>query len=120
MISKDHRVRTIWAYVDSLDFKPLYHKIQAVEGVTGHDAVDPKRLMALWMLATVDGVSNARRRTAAERAAMEKKQRANRRCKNSTVERAAEERQQPRDALQHYRSGSAHHEDGRWRTPPGR
>jgi transposase len=60
MIPKDHRVRAIWAYVDSLDLKPLYRKIQAVEGGAGRDAVDPKILLALWMLATVEGVSSAR------------------------------------------------------------
>jgi transposase len=60
LIPKDHRVRAIWAYVDSLDLKPLYRKIQAVEGGAGRDAVDPKILMALWMLATVEGVSSAR------------------------------------------------------------
>ena len=42
MIPKDHRVRAVWAYVDSLDLKPLYRKIQAVEGGVGRDAVDPK------------------------------------------------------------------------------
>jgi transposase len=60
LIPKDHRVRAIWAYVDSLDLKPLYRKIQAVEGGAGRDAVDPKILLALWMLATVEGVSSAR------------------------------------------------------------
>lgn len=60
MIPKDHRVRAIWAYVDSLDLKPLYRKIQAVEGGAGRDAVDPKILLALWMMATVEGVSSAR------------------------------------------------------------
>jgi transposase len=60
MIPKDHRVRAVWAYVDSLDLKPLYRKIQAVEGGVGRDAVDPKILMALWMFAIVEGVSSAR------------------------------------------------------------
>lgn len=60
LIPKDHRVRAIWAYVDSLDVRPLYRKIQAVEGGPGRDAVDPKILMALWMLATVEGISSAR------------------------------------------------------------
>jgi hypothetical protein len=42
MIPRDHRVRAVWAYVDSLDVKPLYRQIQAVEGGAGRDAVDPK------------------------------------------------------------------------------
>lgn len=60
MIPKDHRVRAVWAYVDALDLKPLYRKIQAVEGGVGRDAVDPKILMALWMFAIIEGVSSAR------------------------------------------------------------
>jgi transposase/ribosomal protein L34 len=60
MIPKDHRVRAVWAYVDSLDLKPLYRKIQAVEGGVGRGAVDPKILMALWMFAIIEGISSAR------------------------------------------------------------
>jgi transposase len=60
MIPKDHRVRAVWAYVDSLDLTPLYGKIQAVEGGVGRDAVDPKILLALWMFAIIEGVSSAR------------------------------------------------------------
>jgi transposase len=60
LIPKDHRVRAVWAYVDSLDLKPLYRKIQAVEGGVGRDAVDPKILMALWMFAIIEGISSAR------------------------------------------------------------
>ena len=50
----------MWRYVDSLDLSPLYAKIQAVEGLPGRDAVDPKILMALWMFATIEGISSAR------------------------------------------------------------
>src|SRR5688572_23844849 len=60
MIPKDHRVRAVWAYVDSLDVKPLYRKFRAVEGVAGRDPVDPKILMALWMFAIIEGISSAR------------------------------------------------------------
>lgn len=60
LIPTDHRVRVVWAYVDSLDLSPLYQKIQAVEGRAGRDAVDPKILMALWLFATIEAVSSAR------------------------------------------------------------
>lgn len=60
MIPRDHRVRAVWAYVDSLDLDPLYAKIQAVEGEAGRDAIDPKILMALWMFAIIEGISSAR------------------------------------------------------------
>lgn len=60
LIPKDHRVRAVWAYVDSLDVTPLYEKIQAREGSAGRDAVDPKILLALWMFATIEAISSAR------------------------------------------------------------
>lgn len=60
LIPRDHRVRAVWAYVDSLDLRSLYRKIQAVEGGVGRDAVDPKILMTLWMFATIEGISSAR------------------------------------------------------------
>lgn len=60
LIPKDHRVRAVWGYVDSLDLKPMYRNIQAVQGGPGRDAVDPKILLALWMFATIEGVSSAR------------------------------------------------------------
>jgi len=59
-LPSDHRARVVWAYVDSLDLGPLYAKIRAVEGEVGRDAVDPKILMALWMFATIEGISSAR------------------------------------------------------------
>jgi len=60
LVASDHRVRSVWHYVDSLDLSALYAKIRAVEGKAGRDAVDPRILMALWMFATIEGVSSAR------------------------------------------------------------
>lgn len=60
MVTRDHRVRAVWLYVESLDVSPLYRDIQSVEGGVGRDAVDPKILLALWMLATIEAVSSAR------------------------------------------------------------
>jgi transposase len=60
LLASDHRARTVWRYVDSLDLSAVYAKIRAVEGVAGRDAVDPKILMALWMFATIEGISSAR------------------------------------------------------------
>ena len=37
LIPTDHRVRVVWAYVDSLDLSPLYQRIQAVEGKAGRE-----------------------------------------------------------------------------------
>jgi transposase len=60
LLPADHQARVVWAYVDSLDFSALYAKIRAVEGVSGRNPVDPKILMALWMFATIEGISSAR------------------------------------------------------------
>jgi transposase len=60
LVARDHRVRDVWQYVESLDVSPLYRDIQSVEGGVGRDAVDPKILLALWMYATIEAVSSAR------------------------------------------------------------
>ena len=60
LLPADHRARAVWEYVDSLDLSALYAKIRAVEGHAGRDAVDPKILMALWILATIEGIGSAR------------------------------------------------------------
>ena len=60
LLAGDHRARIVWRYVESLDLSVLYRKIRAVEGGVGRDAVDPKILMALWMFATIEGISSAR------------------------------------------------------------
>jgi hypothetical protein len=38
-----------------------YSDIRAVEGAAGRHAVDPQILFALWLYATIDGVTSARR-----------------------------------------------------------
>src|SRR4051794_28862469 len=60
MIPSDHRVRSVWSFVEGLDLSALYREIKAVEGHVGRDAVDPKILMALWLFATIEGVGSAR------------------------------------------------------------
>lgn len=61
LLPEDHTARLVWAYVDALDLTELYREIRAVEGGAGRDPIDPRILLALWLLATVDGVSSARR-----------------------------------------------------------
>jgi transposase len=60
LIPADHRVRSVWAYVEGLDLSALYQNIKAVEGHVGRDAVDPKILLALWLFATIEGIGSAR------------------------------------------------------------
>lgn len=61
MLPDDHRARVVWQYVDAMDLSRLYDKIRAVEGEAGRNAVDPRILLALWMLATIEGIGSARK-----------------------------------------------------------
>ena len=60
-LDKDHRVRILWQYVQSLDLSELYQEIKAVDGKVGRNAIDPQILFALWLFATLEGISSARR-----------------------------------------------------------
>ncbi|MCA9032336.1 MAG: IS5/IS1182 family transposase, partial [Planctomycetaceae bacterium] len=48
LLPEDHTARLIWAYVEALDLKELYKKIQAHEHGPGRNPIDPKILLALW------------------------------------------------------------------------
>lgn len=60
-LDKSHRVRVVWAYVELLDLSELYQSIRATRGNVGRDAIDPRILFALWLFATLEGKSSARR-----------------------------------------------------------
>jgi transposase len=60
LISEDHPVRSVWAFVDGLDLSALHEAIKAREGQPGHPPAAPKLMLALWLWATVDGVGSAR------------------------------------------------------------
>lgn len=61
MIRPEHPVRSVWRYVEHLDLSAFYQNIQAVKGGAGRAAVDPRMLLALWIFATIEGLSSARR-----------------------------------------------------------
>lgn len=60
-LDKDHRARVVWQYAESVDLTDLYAQINATEGTVGRDAIDPRILFALWLLATLEGFTSARR-----------------------------------------------------------
>ncbi len=60
LLPHDHQARVLWQYVESLDLSAFYEGIQAVDGGRGRDAVDPRILLCLWLLATLEGISSAR------------------------------------------------------------
>jgi transposase len=59
-LAPDHAARLVWAFVETLDLARLYEGIEAREGEPGRPAADPAVLLALWLLATIDGVGSAR------------------------------------------------------------
>lgn len=60
LLAADHPARSVWAFVQALDLAPLYAQIKSVQGGRGAPAIDPAVLVALWLLATVEGVGSAR------------------------------------------------------------
>lgn len=60
LIPDDHRVRTVWGYVERLDVSPLEREVRSREGAAGRPAIDPRLLLGLWLYATIDGVGSAR------------------------------------------------------------
>ncbi len=60
-LDPNHRVRTVWQYVESLDLSSLYEPIKATVGTAGRDAIDPQILFALWLFATLEGITSARK-----------------------------------------------------------
>lgn len=60
-LDKDHRARIVWQYAESVDLSELYQRIKSTQGNVGRNAIDPRILFALWMLATIEGFTSARR-----------------------------------------------------------
>lgn len=60
LLAADHPARSVWAFVQGLDLSALYGQIKSVQGGRGAPAIDPAILVALWLLATVEGVGSAR------------------------------------------------------------
>lgn len=59
-VAPEHRVRTVWAWVEQADLSGLYAGIRAVEGHSGRPSIAPEILFALWLYATLEGVGSAR------------------------------------------------------------
>ena len=61
LIDDDHPARIVWAFVSGLDLAALYAQVKAVEGQPGSPAIDARILMAVWLYATIDHQTSARR-----------------------------------------------------------
>lgn len=60
MLPSDHRARLVWEYVKGLNLDLLYSQIEVTDNLAGRSATDPAILVALWLLATLDGIGSAR------------------------------------------------------------
>jgi transposase len=59
-LPEDHRARTVWAFVESLDLGEFYDRIKARDAMAGRPATDPRVILAVWLYATLEGVGSAR------------------------------------------------------------
>ena len=60
LIEEDHPARAIWAFTGRMDWSGFLASIQAVEGVAGREAWDPRLLASLWIYAYSRGIGSAR------------------------------------------------------------
>jgi transposase len=60
MLPADHVARLVWDAVKDLDITPLLAHFRSVQNHAGPPAIDPRLLLALWLLATIHGVGSAR------------------------------------------------------------
>lgn len=60
LLYKDHQARIVWRFVKTLDLDPLYEKIEVSPTQAGRSATNPEVLLALWLLATLEGIGSAR------------------------------------------------------------
>ncbi|MBI5144196.1 MAG: IS1182 family transposase [Candidatus Omnitrophica bacterium] len=61
LIDEKHPARAIWEFTGRLDITSFYEKIEAVEGVAGRKATDPRLLISLWIYALSQGTGSARK-----------------------------------------------------------
>ena len=61
LIAPNHPARSIWGFLQRLDLSAFYEPIKAVVNRPGRPTTDPEVLLALWLLATVEGIGSARR-----------------------------------------------------------
>jgi transposase len=61
LLPDDHQARAVWAFVTLFDLREFHDRIKSREGTAGRPAIDPQILLALWILATLDGIGSARR-----------------------------------------------------------
>ncbi len=61
LLPPDHLACRVWELVEQLDLSEFYADIVVEEGMPGAPATDPKILVAVWVYATMQGETSARR-----------------------------------------------------------
>ena len=61
LIGEEHQVRAIWDLLQRMDLSGFYARIKATWDRPGHPVSDPTVLLAVWVYATAQGISSARR-----------------------------------------------------------
>jgi len=61
LVEEDHPVRAMWDFLSRLDLAAFYTSIKVALNQPGRPASDPQVLLGLWVYATVEGISSARR-----------------------------------------------------------
>ena len=60
VLAEDHPARAIWGFLEKLDLSAFYGSIKATLDRPGRSTTDPQVLLAVWLLATVEGIGSAR------------------------------------------------------------
>jgi transposase len=60
LIEADHAARAIWEFLQEVDLSAFETGCKAHEGRAGQSPIQPRLLVALWLMACVDGVGSAR------------------------------------------------------------
>jgi transposase len=60
MLTPNHSARAVWEFVAKLDLTHWTSAIASKRGMAGAKALDPRVLVSLWIMATLDGVRSAR------------------------------------------------------------
>ena len=63
VLAEDHSARAIWSVLEQMDLSAFYGSIKATLDRPGRSTRDPQVLLAVWLLATVEGIGSARRLT---------------------------------------------------------
>lgn len=60
LVGPDHPARAIWELIGQRDLSLFYQRIEAIQGVAGRPARDPRLMLSLWIYAYTEGIPSAR------------------------------------------------------------